>query len=57
MSVFTGYGRKTSVLVHDNDNSHCPRIDKFLASLRLTAPAQPAASAAALPLSAAASRC
>ncbi|MBI1424769.1 MAG: hypothetical protein GC149_15090 [Gammaproteobacteria bacterium] len=38
MSVFTGYGMKVTVLVTYNDDMYRPKIDKFLASLRLQAP-------------------
>jgi hypothetical protein len=39
LSVFTGYGVKASVLVHYNDDLYRPKIDKFLASVRLARPA------------------
>lgn len=45
LNVFTGYGVKVSVLVNYNDDLYRPKIDKFIASLRLTPPAVAAASA------------
>lgn len=39
LSVFTGYGVKASVLVLYNDDLYRPRIDKFLAGIRLAPPA------------------
>lgn len=39
LSVFTGYGVKASVLVNYNDDLYRPKIDKFLASVRLARPA------------------
>ncbi|ODU98306.1 MAG: hypothetical protein ABT20_18205 [Rubrivivax sp. SCN 70-15] len=48
LSVFTGHGVKVSVLVNYNDDLYRPKIDRFLASLRL-APPEPAAAPGAPP--------
>lgn len=40
LSVFTGYGVKVSVLVNYNDDLYRPKIDRFIASVRLAPPAQ-----------------
>jgi hypothetical protein len=45
LNVFTGYGVKVSVLVNYNDDLYLPKIDAFLANLRLQPPAAPVASA------------
>jgi len=39
LNVFTGYGYKVSVLINYNDDLYRPKIDKFIASLKLQAPA------------------
>lgn len=39
LSVFTGHGVKVSVLVNYNDDLYRPKIDRFIASVRLAAPA------------------
>jgi hypothetical protein len=49
LNVFTGYGVKVSVLVNYNDDLYKPRIDKFLASIRLAQPVAAAAPAAPSP--------
>ena len=49
LNVFTGHGVKVSVLVNYNDDLYRPRIDKFLASIRVAAPAVVAAPAAPTP--------
>jgi hypothetical protein len=38
LSVFTGHGVKASVLINYNDDAYKPKIDRFVASLRLRAP-------------------
>jgi hypothetical protein len=43
LSVFTGHGVKVSVLVNYNDDRYRPKIDEFLASLRLAPPGVAAA--------------
>lgn len=43
LSVFTGHGVKVSVLVNYNDDLYRPKIDEFLASLRLAPPGGAAA--------------
>lgn len=53
MSVFTGHGRKATVLINYNDDLYKPKIDKFFASIRVAPPAVAAApTAPAAPASA-----
>jgi hypothetical protein len=49
LSVFTGHGRKATVLINYNDDVYKPKIDKFFGSIRLAPPAMAAAPTAPAP--------
>lgn len=53
LAVFTGYGTKVTAVVQYNDDVSRPKVDAFLASLRLTPPAPAAEAAPAAPAAAA----